>query len=257
MSGSWLLRLPPRPRARVRLFCFPHAGGGGSAYRLWSGGLPEGVEVCAVQPPGRESRLSEPAAASVRELVEGLLPELARHLDLPFAFFGHSMGAVVAAETARALLAAGGPPPRHLVVSARRPPHLAGTEPPLHPLPDDAFVAEVQRRYGGIHPEVARHADLMALLLPGLRADIRALETHRPPPRPPLPCPVSAFGGADDRLTPRAHLDAWRGETSGPFRVRVFPGGHFYLDARRAELLADLAASLAPLARPQQGEATA
>jgi surfactin synthase thioesterase subunit len=87
----------------------------------------------------------------------------------------------------------------------------------------------------------------MELLLPALRADITALETHNPPPRPPLPCPIAAFGGADDRLTPRAHLEAWRGETTGSFRVRVFAGGHFYLDPRRAEVLGDLSATLAPL----------
>jgi surfactin synthase thioesterase subunit len=157
------------------------------------------------------------------------------------------MGAVLAAEVARALAASGGPQPGHLVVSARRPPHLPGPEAPLHVLPDPEFVAEVGRRYGGMPAEITQHADLMELLLPPLRADVRALETHRPPARAPLPCPISAFGGSEDRTVPREQLEAWRGETSAAFRIRVFQGGHFYLEARRAEVLADLAATLAPL----------
>jgi surfactin synthase thioesterase subunit len=120
-------------------------------------------------------------------------------------------------------------------------------------LSDAQFVAEVDRRYGGMPAEVTRHADLMELLLPPLRADIRALETHRPGLRPPLPCPISAFGGSDDGRVPREHLDAWRSETRGAFRVRVFPGGHFYLEAGHADLLADLSATLAPLLRSAPG----
>ncbi len=245
---SPLVRYAPRGKRSARLFCFPPAGVGASAYRLWHRTLPEGLDVCAVQPPGRESRLRDPPIPSIPGLVNALLPALQPHLDLPFAFFGHSMGAVVASEVARALMSQGGPTPYHLFVSARRPPHLRSLEPPLHLLPDGAFVAEIQRRYGGIPPEVMRHADVMALLLPALRADITALETHLPPSRPPLPCPISAFGGAEDRLTPRPHLEAWRGETSSTFRLRVFPGGHFYLNECRADLLADVAVTLAAIA---------
>jgi medium-chain acyl-[acyl-carrier-protein] hydrolase len=258
MKNAWLLRPAPRPDARARLFCFPHAGGGGNSFRLWPAGLPAGLELLAAQLPGRETRLREPPLGSIPEMVEGLVRAMSPHLDVPFALFGHSMGAVVAAEVARALHSGGGPTPSQLIVSARRPPWLPDPEPPLHPLPDREFVVEIQRRYGGMPAEVTQHADLMELLLPALRADIQALETHRPGPRPPLACPVSAFGGADDRNVPREHLDAWRTETRDTFRVRVFAGGHFYLDPRRAEVLADLSATLAPLlAGRAAGQATA
>lgn len=258
MDGAWLFRPAPRPGARARVFCFPHAGGGASAFRLWPAGLPPEVELCAVQLPGRENRLREPPFASIRAMVDALVPALSAHLDRPFALFGHSMGAVLALEVARALQARGGPLPGHLLVSSRRPPHLPDPDPPLHVLSDPEFVAEVRRRYGGMPAEVVRDRDLLTLLLPALRADVRALETHRPPARPPLPLPISVFGGSEDRHAPREQLEAWRGETSGAFRVRVFPGGHFYLDARRAELLADLAATLAPMAsgaRPREATA--
>jgi surfactin synthase thioesterase subunit len=200
-----------------------------------------------VQLPGREGRLRERPIPSLRAIVDALVPALAPQLDRPYAFFGHSMGAVLAAEVARALVASGAPAPAHLFVSSRRPPHLPPSEPPLHVLPDREFLAELGRRYGGMPAEVLQHAELVALLLPSLRADIEALETHRAPLRPPMPCPISAFGGSDDRFAPREQLEAWRCETSGAFRVRVFPGGHFYVDARRREVLADVAATLAPL----------
>jgi medium-chain acyl-[acyl-carrier-protein] hydrolase len=244
MSAPWIVRHQPRPQARARLFCFAHAGGGASAYRLWSAGLPVEVEVCAVLLPGREGRLHEPPVSNLTALVDGVMPDLLALADRPFALFGHSMGAVVAGEVARTLHARGGPEPLALFASSRRPAHVPGTETPLHPLSDDAFVTEIRRRYGGIPAEVLAEPDLMALLLPSLRADMHALETHRPTRRPPIACPIIALGGSDDRLTPIQHLDAWRDETSGAFRARQFPGGHFYIEARRSDVLAEVIQAL-------------
>lgn len=248
MNSLWLQRFTPRPNARARLFCFPHAGGSAAVYRPWVASLPAEVELCAIQLPGRANRLREPALKHLPELVSALVSALQPHLDLPFAFFGHSMGAVVATEVVRVMQATGAPMPRHLFASGRRPAHFPNPDSLLHVLSDAEFVSEINRRYGGIPPEVAEHEELLALLLPSLRADIMALETHCPPAgRAPLPCPISVFGGTDDPLTPRAHLDGWRSETSAAFRVRVFPGDHFYLHAQKDALLADVSATLAPL----------
>jgi len=247
MNNSWIIRHVVRPEAKVRLFCFPYAGSGATVYRPWALKLPTGIEVAAIVAPGRDGRLREPPITSITGLVDALLPHLEPELDRPFAFFGHSMGAVLATEVTRSLAERGGPVPGHLFVSARKPLHLPGTESPLHSLSDEALVAEVQRRYGGIPREVLQERDLMALLLPCLRADLTALETHRPPRRAPLSCPISVFGGDADALTSRAELEAWAGESTGSFRLRVFSGGHFYLVSHQAELLADLAATLGGL----------
>ncbi|MEP7311630.1 MAG: alpha/beta fold hydrolase [Pseudomonadota bacterium] len=247
MSVDWLLRQAPRPQAKVRLFCFPYAGVGASVYRLWAAGLPPEVEVCALQLPGRESRLRETPLPTIAAMVDALAHALTAHLDKPFAFFGHSMGAIIAAELARELPARGLPGPAHLFVSGRRPPGMPGTESPLHELGDEDFVAAIVRRYGGIPAEVLRDREVMALLLPCLRADIKALELHRPAQRSPLQIPVTVFGGAEDRLAPLEHLDAWRDETGAGLRVRVFPGDHFYLNPQRTALLAELTAVLAAL----------
>ncbi len=157
------------------------------------------------------------------------------------------MGAVLANEIARILLERETIVPRHLFVSSRRPPHMPASETNLHTLPDDELIEEIDLRYGGVPRELRDSADLLALLIPVLRADIAALETFRPSKSAALPCPISAFGGARDPLVPRDHLEAWREQTDGPFRVRVFPGGHFYMDSQRDALLADLSATLAPI----------
>lgn len=222
------------------MFCFPHAGGGASAYRLWHAGLPSSVEVCAVQLPGREGRFGEAPVRNIEVLV-GLLAEgLAAHCVLPFVFFGHSMGAVVASELARVLAARGEPVPEHLIVSARRPSHVPDTQAPLHLLDDQAFISEIERRYGGIPEEVRAEPDMMAVLLPSLRADIEALDKFQPSLRAPLSMPITVFGGEQDRLVPRAHLEAWRSETAGGFRVRPFAGGHFYLQESQPEVLREV-----------------
>jgi len=228
---------------------------GAVVFRNWANDLPGGVEVCAVQLPGRTLRLAEPAMTSISELAEAITDAVAQLPERPFALFGHSMGAVLASEVARSLAARSLSLPSHLIVSGRRPPRVPDQRAPIGGLPDDAFVSEINRRYGGIPSEILAHPDVLALLLPGLRADIIALETFRPGPRSPVPIPISAFGGDSDPMTPVSHLQEWKSETQGAFALRVFPGGHFYLDARRKAVAGEIVRLIGPILSKVEAEA--
>ncbi|HEU0299177.1 MAG TPA: thioesterase II family protein [Longimicrobium sp.] len=239
----WIVRPRPSPRARLRLFCLPHAGGGASAFRGWADALPPEVEVCPVQLPGRENRVAEPAFDRVPPLAQALADAVEPLLSLPFALFGHSNGALIGFELARALRARGRPGPVHLFASGRRAPDLPSGRPPTHHLPDAEFLAELQE-LGGIPPQVLEHPELMAVLLPTLRADVAIHETYEFREQPPLPCPVTAYGGLTDPKVSREQLQAWGRHTGGPFTMRLFPGGHFYLQEERTAVLRVLSADL-------------
>ena len=230
----------------MRLFCLPFAGGGASTYRQWPAALPASIEVCPVQLPGREERYGEPAHTSVIGVSRALARELAPYLDKPFAIFGHSMGALLAFETARALRHAGARGPAALLASAYPAPQDAVTRTPIHQLPDHAFIEEM-RKMEGTPEAVLANAELMAFMLPVLRADFQACDTYVFAGEPPLDVPLTVYGGVDDREVDRAALDAWRDTTHGDFTLRLLPGGHFFVQTHRDLLLADIAGRLSAL----------
>lgn len=234
--SGWLVRVRPRPEAALRLFCFPHAGGAASSYFHWPAAL-AGVDVAAVQPPGREGRLAEPPIADMPVLLDRLVAAIEPRLDRPFLFFGHSMGALVALEAARELRRRGLPAPARLYVSGRRSPTVPSDEAPLHALPDDELVAELNHRFGGLPAAILAEPELMALFLPVIRADLTVLERHAFRPEAPLDVPITALGGDDDRRAGIEGLEAWRALTSAGFAMRRFPGGHFYLHEQREAFL--------------------
>jgi medium-chain acyl-[acyl-carrier-protein] hydrolase len=241
-ADRWLHGRRPNPRAALRLFCFPHSGAGASTYRGWPEALPATVEACPVQLPGRETRMSEPAFRRVSDLVPALADGLRPWLDRPFAFFGHSLGAIVAFELARHLRSLGRPGPARLVVSAHRGPRFPG-DTRIHGLPDDEFEQQL-REMGGTPDEVLRNGELKQLLFPILRADFEMSETYQYAPGEPLDCPVSAYGGLQDRHVGRDTLQPWRDETRGVFQLRMFPGGHFFVQERRVDVIHALSRDL-------------
>lgn len=246
-TSPWIVR-KARSGARARLFCFPYSGGGAIAYRAWAEAMPD-VEVCALQAPGRESRLREPALTRMEPLVAGVM-EAIRPLtaERPYAFFGHSLGAFVAFETARALRREGAPMPRHLFASGCPAPqeHVVGRR--IHMLSDAELVAAL-RRYRGTPEEVLRNDDLMSLLLPVLRADFTVYETYRPTDEPALDVPITAFGGLDDDHATPAQVEGWRDHTAQRFDRRMFAGHHFFLHEERTRIIGAVLAALGPLLR--------
>jgi surfactin synthase thioesterase subunit len=246
-SNDWLFFSRIDCPVHFRLVCFPPAGMGPVVFRGWAAELPPSVNLCGVHLPGRTSRFREPAMTSVPELIEAITRAIAPLPELPFAFFGHSMGAVLAEGVTRRLMELSLPIPRHLIVSGRRPPSMPDPNPPIGGLSDAAFVDEIGRRYDGIPREILANPDVLELLLPSLRADIVALEKFQPGPRPPLSIPVSAFGGDSDPMTPPADLMAWEKETQASFKLRIFPGGHFYLDAQRKAVVGEITRLIKPI----------
>jgi surfactin synthase thioesterase subunit len=235
-QSPWVVRPRPNAAARARVFCFAHAGGGASAYRPWATDIAPDVEVCGVQLPGRESRWREPRFRSVSEVVPAIVRGLEPWLDRPFAMFGHSLGALLAFETAHALQEAGRRAPAHLFASAHRAPHRANPHPPMRHLADQAFIDEMCRRYGGVPKAVLESPELLALMLPCLRDDFTMFETYVHQGRAPLGCPITALGGDDDRFVTREELAGWSDHTAGAFAIQQMPGDHFYLQDRRADL---------------------
>lgn len=226
----------------LRLFCFPYAGAGAAAFRLWPSHLCESIEVVAVHPPGRAHRLREPPLTRIETMVETAVTGLTPLMDRPFAVFGHSLGAVVAGEFAR-ILHARGRTAAHLFVSSRPPSRDAETQ--FHQLPDEDFLAAMNARYQGIPEEILACPDLLTLLLPSLRADIEALETFRPHrDRAKIACLTTVYGGEFDQTVSRADLESWNEETAEPCRIRTFPGDHFYLNTGLEPMLADLSRTL-------------
>lgn len=238
--SRWLAIPRPQVAASLRLFCFPYAGGGTAEFRAWAEYLPAGTELCAIQLPGREMRLGEAPCDQLERLVQSLATELDPYLDRPAVFYGHSFGAFVCYELARERRRRGCEGPIHLVVSGSRAPHVPNPEPAIYHLPDNELIAEIQQRYGGIPKEILENEEMLALVLPSLRADFTMADTYRYREEPPLSCPITCYGGDADPSTTPASLEAWREHTDSDFRLRVFAGGHFFIRSRQEAFLQDL-----------------
>lgn len=243
MQASAIVCPKPNSRARLRLFCFPYAGVGASVFcSLWKD-LSEDIEVCSVQYPGRESRRHEPLASRMEELLESIAPSVREHNGMQFAFFGHSLGALVCFELAQFLRRAGERMPVHLLVSGRTAPQIAdqfscGLD------SSDAEILENLQRFDGTPAQVMQDPALMRFFLPVIRADLNVISTYEYRVESPLDCSISAFGGLEDHTTNRERIEAWRYQTSSSFKCIMLPGKHFFIHSARTSFVEALEVAL-------------
>ena len=245
-SSRWFFQPKWHPQPRLRLFCFAHAGGAASVFSNWSSYVPAGVEVWPVQLPGRQNRLSEPPFAHISEMVQALAPVLQEYLDIPFAFFGHCMGAHLSFELACQLRGLAAPLPKHLFVAARRAPQLPDPNTHCHQLSEPIFLKAVSN-LNGLPREFVENKELVRLMLPTLRADFEAVETYTYTDREPLGCAISAFGGTEDFSVTSDELVRWRNQTTGTFRFHLFPGDHFFVHSHQSSVLKTISQEIGQL----------
>ena len=222
---DWLLRRSRRPHASHRLYCYPYAGGSPGEFLRWETRLPD-LEILGILPPGRGRRLDEAPFTTAIDLVDALI----RDVDFtpPFLLFGHSLGALLAYETARALRDAGRAAPAALIVSAHRPPDAPHADRPIHDLPDGEFRAVIAERYPAPPDELAEDPELLAQLHRMLRSDLAVFETYRHPEAAPLSCPILVISGVADHWK-EADLARWAQHTTAQCTVHLIDGDHFYL----------------------------
>lgn len=244
--SPWFHCPQPVVRPSLRLFCLPHSGGSTALFQQWPAALPKGVELVAVQLPGRGLRFRETPYERLEPLVQDLTVALRSQLDgAPFAFFGHSLGGLLAFELTHAFHPEA-LQPQALFVSACHAPQLLPTGEQLHALPRPEML-QALKRINGTPPELFAEKELLDLVLPTLRADMAVYETYAYRPRPPLTCPLMVCGGRDDaRVTPQ-ELQAWREQAAAHFEFHLFNGDHFYLNEAQPQLLQLIARLLASL----------
>lgn len=220
----------------LRLFCFPFAGGSATAFHPWTSSLPVGVELCAIQLPGRGMRFKDKPYVRMGDLITDLENSISCLLDKPFIFYGHSMGSIIVFELIRKMIENNRSMPKHIVVSGRRAPQIGYNEPQIHKLSESDFIAKL-KEYNGTPQEIYENKELLDLVLPILRTDFEMLETWEYIEKDPFSIPLSVCGGVEDDRAPRDMLEAWGAHTTASFDCQMFKGGHFFLETDKEEFL--------------------
>lgn len=235
--SPWLVRSPQAPGSpAMTLYCFAFAGGSASAFMPWQADLGPNIDVCAIQLPGRGMRMLEPAWTSLPAVVDAVVDAIVQDNPGKFAFFGHSLGTVIAFEVTRSLAQRGIALPFHLFMSGAAAPPCHNKHREMHKLPDAEFIEKLGN-YNGTPPEILEHKELMALLLPMIRADFQLVETYEYQAQARLTMPITSIQGRDDPYVTVEASDAWAQETTEAFAAHWFDGDHFYLIPQRAAVL--------------------
>lgn len=229
-NSEWVRGFRTGSAGMPRLVCFPHAGGSAGYYLRFAQLLAGEVEVLALQYPGRQDRRGEPFIPSVPELAAEISDVLADRQAGRYAFFGHSLGAVLAFEVARELERRIGRGPARLFASGRRAPSCSrdSREENVH-LRDDAGVLAELRRLDGTDLSWLQDPELVELFLPAIRSDYQAIETYEYVPGPRLRCPITVLTGDRDPRTTLDEARAWEAHSAPGFDLRVLSGGHFFI----------------------------
>jgi surfactin synthase thioesterase subunit len=235
-SSPWIVRRTPRDAAALRLFCFPHAGAGSVIFRDWYADFPENIDVCAIEPPGRLARRRERSIGEVSAFAQAMATALDPYLDLPFAFLGYSLGALLAFETARELRRRRKLEPTQLIMAAHKAPQMPRRHAAISGEPKFSFVRELETRYGPFEPVIKSDPEMLDLIVDIMRVDLSMLENYRYQDEAAFRCPIVAIGGSEDASMIPAELDGWRTQTTGPFSGHWLRGGHFFLRNRGPEL---------------------
>lgn len=235
-NNPWIVRKKNQFGHRYRMFCFPFAGGSSTIFHEWPTILTRNVEVCAIQLPGRGTRIMEEPYSNLKELTIKLADVLTPYLDMPYILYGHSMGSMITFELTRELRRRGLKLPVKIIVSGRRGPQVPARTKSLHDLPDDEFV-EGLKNYNGTPAQVFESKELMELFLPILRADFTVNGTYEYYDEEPFDIPLSVYGGTDDHLANQEELNAWKEHTTKAFSLQMMEGNHFFIQGNRDEFL--------------------
>src|SRR5262249_46014658 len=246
MRSPWFSVYRAAPSTRYRLFCFPYAGAAGVIYSKWARLLPSGVEVCAIELPGRSSRIREPPISRLAPLVSALADSMSPMLGSPFGFYGHSFGALIAFEVARELRRRKLNRPNFLICGAFKAPHVAGDRPHFHHLPDDELLAAAARHYGvTIDQWVLEVDEMRQIIVAAMRADLAAAETYLYYEERPFEFPISIVAGRSDSSVSEASLREWARHTEATCDLTYLEGGHLFLNHRVADLLKVVSSAIA------------
>ena len=195
------------------------------------------VELIAIQLPGREARSSEPFITDINVVTKQITNNFYKYqTTLPFIFFGHSLGSIIAFEVANELQRCHFKIPKYLIVSGHDAPQSQSKEEALHHLSDDLFMKGLMK-YQGMPDEILQHKELLEVLLPRLRADFTLSETYQYRKNTPLECPILALGGKDDPTVNHSELADWGKQTSKKCTINLFPGGHFFLNTSKKDII--------------------
>lgn len=248
-ESSWLPGMPKLSLNIPLLFCFSYAGGSSEIYRQWQTSMKNICQICPVELPGRGSRFGESFCDSLLSAAEGAANAIAPYTQSPYILFGHSLGSVMALETARKLQSNASPSPLCLIVSGRFPPHAQPPRKQLHTMPDTALIDEM-RRLGGTPEEILQNKEILEMMLPIVREDFRLIETHKSDPLPCLNIPIYVCCGRDDEDSPIALLTQWKEITDKTCSINLFDGGHFYINESRDALIRHICSIIKKLYNP-------